>query len=58
MFQIVQWITVNRACFVIVEVLEHADEETKLELRKRLVAHKSTIQKQSHSGAKVLLKNL
>lgn len=41
-----------------VEVLEHADEETKSQLKKTLAQHKSTIQKQSHSGAKVLLKNL
>jgi len=55
---IVHWITVNRACFVIVEVFEHADEETKLELKRMLLQHKLVIQKQTHSGAKVLLKNL
>lgn len=43
---------------MVVEVLEHADEETKLELKKTLLKHKSAIQKQAHSGAKVLLKNL
>jgi hypothetical protein len=49
---------INRACFVIVEVLEHADDETKAELKKFLTQHKSIIQKQNHSGAKVMLKNL
>lgn len=43
---------------MIVEVLEHADEETKVELQKTLAKHKSLIQEQKHSGAKVLLKNL
>lgn len=41
-----------------VEVLEHADDETKVELKKLLAQHKAKIQKQNHSGAKVLLKNL
>lgn len=57
-FQFESWIEVNRACFVIVEVLEHADDETKTELKKTLAQHKSSIKKLSHSGAKVLLKNL
>lgn len=56
--QIEAWMEINRACFVIVEVLEHADDETKAELKTLLTQHKSIIQKQKHSGAKVMLKNL
>lgn len=57
-FQIESWAPINRACFTIAEVLKNADVETKSELKEMLTKHKATIQKQSHSGAKVLLKNL
>lgn len=43
---------------MIVEVLEHADDETKAQLKKTLGQHKAKLQKQTHSGAKILLKNL
>ncbi|CRL05875.1 CLUMA_CG019080, isoform A [Clunio marinus] len=52
------WILINRACFVLVEVLEHAEDEVKSKLMAMLAQHKSNLQKQKHSGAKVLLKNL
>lgn len=58
MLQLNEWIQINRACFVINEVLEHADDDSKTKLKEMLIEVKPKLNKLPHAGAKVLLKKL
>ncbi|CAG9809217.1 unnamed protein product [Chironomus riparius] len=53
-----EWIKINRACFVINEILEHSEDESKANLKEMLVGVKDELTKLSHAGAKVLIKKL
>lgn len=43
---------------MILEVFEHADEESKATIKKMLAQAKKKLGKSKHAGGKVLLKNL
>ncbi|KAG5672380.1 hypothetical protein PVAND_002512 [Polypedilum vanderplanki] len=45
-----EWIKINRACFVINEIFEHADEESKLKIKELLTSVKERISSQSHAA--------
>lgn len=58
-FQLNEWILINRACFTINEILEHADEDSKNEIKNLLLDVKKKLEKvNNHAGAKVLIKKL
>lgn len=50
------WITLNRACFILVTILEHASDESKNQLKSKL--NIKLIEKQNHVGSTVLLKKI
>lgn len=52
------WIKINRACFLLVEVFENANDEVKEKLRALIKEHKTIISKQKHAGAKILLQKI
>lgn len=51
-----KWIPLNRACFILLTLIENNDETLQTKIKQLL--NKSALKKQQHSGAKILLKKL
>lgn len=52
------WIPFNRACFLLVDVLENGNESTKTTFEELLKDQKDLLNKQTHAGSKILKKKL
>lgn len=50
------WIPLNRACFILLNILENSNETTQKNLKSKL--NKKLLKSQTHPGAKILLKKL
>lgn len=51
-----KWIPLNRACFILLTLIENNDESIQSQIKQLL--DKKSLKKQQHSGAKILLKKL
>jgi len=52
------WLTLNRACFLLVVIYENGTESTQQQMKQKLSTHLNLLQKQNSQGAKILLKKL
>lgn len=53
------WVELNRACFILLNIYENCQDETvQSELKELLSTHLSTLKKQKHTGAKLLMDKL
>lgn len=59
LLQLLQWIPINRACFLLVNLLENAPEKQQQALSEQLKTHLKEIKAQKTlGGAKILLQKI
>ncbi|XP_075158929.1 pumilio and CPL domain-containing protein penguin [Haematobia irritans] len=52
------WININRACFILLNIVENNSEDVQKQLKDLLKSHMATLKKQKFNGAQLLLKKL
>lgn len=58
-FQLSVWVELNRACFILLNIYENCQDKTvQSDLKELLSTHLSTLKKQKHTGAKLLIDKL
>ncbi|KAL9882258.1 pumilio and CPL domain-containing protein penguin [Glossina fuscipes fuscipes] len=53
-----KWITINRACFILLNVVENNSEEIKTHVQSVLKPHRTLLEQQKTNGAQFLIKKL
>lgn len=55
---LLKWITINRACFVLLNIVENNNEEIVKQIKALLQPHTSILKKQKFNGSQLLQKKL